>query len=187
MASYLPALSYFISYKSTILYPISLLVAGTITYYELRDNPKIKYREMAAFVITLGVIWGLQTLRISSIAVSSHVLALMFAFFAYNRQKYNQLQKSNEYIWLVLLFTLLPVAFEALANTAGGIYGWWLILESVLFMFIGKLIKRRFVTLVGLASAVLAVIYQLRHLSWAALTILALFIIGSTVYKSAKK
>ena len=54
------------------------------------------------------------------------------------------------------------------------------------FMLIGMSIGKRIVTMWGLYVAVGAILYQLRGLGWAALTFLAIFLIGLAVFKIQK-
>ena len=86
----------------------------------------------------------------------------------------------------MFLLATVPLIMQALTGTAGDLYGWWLLLEQVGFMLLGIAINRRFLTKWALYVAVAAVLYQLRDLGWAALLVLALFIIGLSVNRLSK-
>jgi hypothetical protein len=86
----------------------------------------------------------------------------------------------------MLVTATVPLTLQAVGSPAGGLYGWWLLLEQVGFIILGMSIAKKFVTKWGLYTAVGAVLYQLRDLGWAALTVLALFLIGLAVYKIQK-
>lgn len=94
--------------------------------------------------------------------------------------------QSNQYVYLMLVTATLPLALQALQGQAGGLYGWWLLLEQIGFIIIGMGIGKKIVTKWGLYTAVGAVLFQLKDLGWAALTVLAIFLIGLAVYKIQK-
>jgi hypothetical protein len=116
----------------------------------------------------------------------SHVLVALFAVYAYWRHVRQEESKADEYIQLALATATIPLILQALTGAAGGLYGWWLLLEQIVIMLLGMTLNKRFMTMWGLYVALGAVLYQLRNLGWAALTVLALFIIGFAVRKLQK-
>lgn len=165
--------------------PLGLLAAGGLLSYHLRHRDQ-NQRELAGGVIVLAVIWGLYFLGVHRLQAYTHLLAATLGIYAYWRNKLHQSAASDSYLKAMLAMATVPLALQALQGAAGGIYGWWLLLEEVGFMLLGIALHRRFVTLWGLYVAVAAVLYQLRHLGWAALTVLALFIIGLATYRLQK-
>jgi hypothetical protein len=117
----------------------------------------------------------------------SHVLAAFFALYAYWRHYRHETAISDKYLVAMLATATVPLVLQALGGTAGDLYGWWLLMEQIFFMLLGMAIGKSFVTRWGLYVAVGAVIYQLRGLGWAALTVLALFLIGLAVYRLQKQ
>jgi hypothetical protein len=165
--------------------PFGLLVGGIILFDYWRNYAQ-EYKELATGVVVASLMWFMYLFGVREIQAYTHIVALMFAGFAYWRNYLSNQQESDNYLYLMLATATLPLVLQALSGQAGGLYGWWLLLEQVGFMILGIAIKRKFVTMWGLYVAVGAVLYQLRDLGWAALTVLALFIIGVAVYQLQK-
>lgn len=162
--------------------PISLGVSGGLflDYWYKATQAK---REIAVGIITSAIMWMLYIFGIREVQAYSHILVLMFAGFAWWRSVLGDEKNSDGYIYFALLVATVPLIVQALSTEAGGVYGWWLLLEQVVFMIIGTLIHKRFVVLWGTYVAVGSVLYQLRHLGYAALAVLAIFVIGMAIYK----
>lgn len=186
IAFYIPVISYIFVRQSNILFPLSMLLAGLLGLLATLRLPQIAVKEWSIISLALALMWMLSILYTLSIAYYGQILALAWAAMAYNRYYYKQIDASNSYLWLMSVFALGPIAFQALANDPTGLYGWWLILEAVFLMLIGRFINRRFVIYFGLFTAFAAVLYQLRHLSYIALALLALFVIAMAVYRFNK-
>lgn len=165
--------------------PFGLLIAGLIMYHHIRETSQ-QNRELAGGLITASILWFLWFAGIREVQVYSHVLVALLGFYAYWRATRNETIESDQYLMVMLATATIPLAAQAIGGQAGGLYGWWLLLEQIAFMLIGMAIKKRTVTLWGLYVAVGAVLYQLRHLGWAALTVLAVFLIGIAIYKLQK-
>jgi hypothetical protein len=161
--------------------PLGLLVAGCMTYNEVRQTNQGN-RELAASIAVLAGMWSMWYVDIHNLQAYTHVLAAMFAAYAYWRSLRGEREVSDQYLYAMLATATVPLALQAISGQAGGVYGWWLLLEQVGFMLLGMLIGCRFVTFWGLYVAIASVLYQLRHLGWAALTVLAMFLIGIAMY-----
>lgn len=162
--------------------PFGLLVAGMVLYYHVKDTAQSS-RELAGGLITTAVLWFMWFAGIRELQAYTHVVVGLLALYAYWRANRDESEQSDQYLMSMLAVATIPLGLQALSGQAGGLYGWWLLLEQITFMLIGMAIKKRVVTLWGLYVAVGAVLYQLRNLGWAALTVLAVFIIGIAVYK----
>ena len=123
---------------------------------------------------------------IREVQAYTHVAALTLAGFAWWRYFSGDNAKSDEYIYWSLTIATVPLILQALSDSSGGIYGWWLLLEQVGFMLIGISIRKKFVIMWGLCVAVAAVLYQLRNLGYVALAVLALFVLGVAIYQLQK-
>ena len=165
--------------------PLGLIVAGLLVFNYI-GNQRQNYRELTLGIVTIGIFWLMGFWGIHAVQAYSHVLVVQFALYAYWRYSRKEVKQSDSYIYVMLATATIPLVVQALASQAGGLYGWWLLLEQVLFMVIGMTIGKRFVTLWGLYVAVGAVLYQLRNLGWAALTVLAVFLIGLAIHKIQK-
>jgi hypothetical protein len=165
--------------------PLGLLIAGALLYYYIRATTQ-EYREMVGGVIVMAIYWFMGFWGIHAIQAYTHVLVALFGLYAYWRHIRGEIAQSDQYLMIMLATATVPLAIQAIGGQAGGLYGWWLLLEQVLFMLIGMAIGKRFVTMWGLYVAVGAVLYQLRNLGWAALTFLAVFLIGLAVYRLQK-
>ncbi|MCA9330874.1 hypothetical protein KC957_02405, partial [Candidatus Saccharibacteria bacterium] len=164
--------------------PVGLSVLGLVlldyTRKETQDS-----REVSVGLIVAGVLWLLGYLGIREVQAYTHIIAAMFAGFAYWRHRRGERQQSNTYLYWMLGTATVPLIFQSMGQ-AGDIYGWWLLLEQVAFMLLGMAIQRRFVTMWALYVAIGAVLYQLRDLGYAALAVLATFVIGIAVYQLQK-
>lgn len=165
--------------------PILLGIAGLITlhfYWERKQSE----REVSGGVIVLAFLWLISTLGVHNPQAYTHIVAAVFALYAYWRFCRGEREVSDQYLYAMLGTATIPLALQAIGGTAGDAYGWWLLLEQVGFMLIGISIGRSFVIRWGLYVAIGAVLYQLRNLGWAALSFLALFIIGMALWRLLK-
>ncbi len=162
--------------------PLGLLVAGIVVYYHLRNTSQSN-REWAGALVVTSILWFMWLAGIRETQAYTHVIVALLGVYAYWRATRNETEQSDQYLMFMLATATIPLGLQALGGQAGGLYGWWLLLEQIAFMLIGMTIRKRVVTLWGLYVAVGAVLYQLRNLGWAALTVLAVFLIGIAVYQ----
>lgn len=165
--------------------PVGLLVAAALVYHYVHTTSQGN-RELTGGLALAAIWWLMAYLGVRNIQAYSHTLVALLAAYAYLRHVRGDSQRSDEYLQIMLAVATIPLALQALTGQAGGLYGWWLLLEQIVFMLVGMTIGKRFVTMWGLYVALGAVLYQLRNLGWAALTVLALFIIGFAIYKIQK-
>lgn len=165
--------------------PVGLLVAALLTFDRVKATTQAS-RELAGGFVVIAIYWCMGYWGVHALQAYVHVLVALFAGYAYWRAYRGERAQSDHYIIAALIISTVPLALQAMSGAAGGLYGWWLLLEQIMWMLIGMAIGRRFVTMWGLYVAVGAVLYQLRNLGWAALTVLALFLIGLAVYRLQK-
>lgn len=165
--------------------PIGLLVATIILGYHFRHGLQ-STKELVWGGVALTIVWVLNYAAVTQVQAYVHVFIALFAAYAYWRHVRGEIEESDKYLLAMLLTATIPLAVQAVSATAGGVYGWWLLLEQIGFIIIGMSINKKFVTKWGLYVAVASVIYQLRSLGWAALTVLAIFLIGLAIYKIQK-
>ncbi|HUP26065.1 MAG TPA: hypothetical protein VM124_00265 [Candidatus Limnocylindrales bacterium] len=182
VAVFISPLAVFVVDKLLWPMPFGLLVAGSLLYFHVRNTSQ-QNRELAAAVIVAAFLWFMWLAGIREVQAYTHVVVATLGLYAYWRAKRGENAQSDQYLMSMLTVATVPLGLQALSGQAGGLYGWWLLLEQIGFMLIGMSIKKRLVTLWGLYVAVGAVLYQLRDLGWAALTVLAMFLIGIAVYK----
>lgn len=144
-------------------------------------------RELIGGVVLVGVFWFLKYHGVNNIQVYTHLLASLFAIYAYWRNILKDKANSNIYLRLMLAVATIPLVIQALGNEAGGMYGIWLLLEQVAFLLIGIALKDSFVIKWGSYVAIGAVLYQLKGLGWMFLIFLSLVIIGIAVYRTIKQ
>lgn len=165
--------------------PIGLLVASAMLFDFFRDVSQ-GVRELIGGLALLGVYWCMALAGVENVQAYSHVLVALFAGYAYWRHVRGEENQCDQYIIAALAVATGPLLIQALNGAAGGLYGWWLLIEQVVILVMGILLNKRVMIYWGLYVSVGAVLYQLRHLGWAALTLLALFIIGLAVYRIQK-
>ena len=168
--------------QSTWVMPVGLFVATIATYVNFKHTNQ-NNRELICMLGLGSIYWLLWHLGVREVQVYNHLMVAIFAGFAYWRYQRHELEQSKTYIYILLAVATIPLTIQAVAGQAGGLYGWWLILEQIVFIIIGMSIKNGVMIRWGLYVAVGAVLYQLRHLGWAALTLLAVFVIGLAIYK----
>lgn len=177
--------SYLIGYNTAWPMPVGLLVAGLLLgHYNTRGQQDGK--EASITIIVASVLWFMYYFGIRELQAYTHVIVLTLAGFAYWRYRKSERQRSDTYLYAMLSVATVPLVLQAINGVAGSLYGWWLLVEQIVFMIIGMTVKRHFVTMWGLYVAVAAVLYQLRDLGYAALAVLALFVIGIAVYQLQK-
>lgn len=162
--------------------PPGLLLAGYLVYHYVRNTTQ-ENRELAGGLLVLAGMWFLWLVGVRQLQAYTHIAALTFGAYAYWRAYRHEMNESDMYLKVMLATATVPLALQALSGHAGGLYGWWLLLEEIAFMLLGMSIRKRYVTFWGLYVAIGAVLYQLRHLGWAALTVLAVFLISLAVYR----
>lgn len=165
--------------------PLGLAVAGLATLHAAWGRAQNE-REMAGGVVVLALMWLLGYNGVDNTQVYTHILAALFGLYAYWRNRLGDKETSHSYLVAMLCAATIPLGFEVMGGTGGGLYGWWFLGEQVAIMLFGMAIGDRFVTRWGMYVAVGAVLYQLRSLAWLSLTLLALFLIGLAVYRLQK-
>ncbi len=164
--------------------PVALILASMV-FLHYRWSEQIGQRESIGFMALAGIYWLMYLLGVRNIQAYTHVLAGLFGLYGYIRYIRKDEIKSNEYLGYMLGVATIPLALQALSGGDNAdIYGLWLLLENVAFMLVGITIRNRLVTRWGLYAAVASVLYQLRGLGWAMLSVLALFIIGVAIYRA---
>lgn len=165
--------------------PVGLLLASGISYHQIRKSGQAS-KELIGGLALLSLWWFMYWAGIRNIQAYSHTLALLFAGYAYWRTRRSQDLTADQYLTAMLATATIPLALQALSGLAGGLYGWWLLIEMIIFMLLGMTLNKGFVTKWGLYTAVAAVLYQLRNLGYLALAALAIFIIGIAIHKLLK-
>jgi hypothetical protein len=165
--------------------PVGMLIAGAVMSYHVRSMEQ-HVREVTGALISISAWWFLALFHVHAVQAYVHVIIFTLASYAFWRSERGETKESDNYLMAMLTTATVPLALQAISGAAGGLYGWWLLIEQIVFMLLGMAINKRFVTLWGLYVAVAAVLYQLRHLGWAALTLLAVFLIGIAIYNLQK-
>ncbi len=174
----------------SILLPVSLFVAGLLTaHYNWQSNQQ--NRELSIGVCIAAVHWALYIAGIQNVHVHTHLLALSLAGFAYWRYSLDDKVAYESYLKAIFFVVTVPLVLQSLGNEAGGYYGLILIGEQVLFMLAGVTLPpdstgHRFLLRWGMWTALAAILFQLRGLGWAFLSLLAIIVIGVAVYRLQK-
>ena len=177
--------------SGNVLLPVSLLAAGLVTYHYNRNSTQSN-RESSLGVCIAAVHLFIYTLGVHNIHVHTHLLALFLAGFAYWRYVLQDTDGFQNYIKAVFFVVTIPLAFQSLGSEAGGNYGLILIVEQIMFMAIGSMLPpntlgQHFLLRWGLWTALAAILFQLRGLGWAFVSLLAVIIIATAVYRLQKK
>jgi hypothetical protein len=180
-----PALGLTQSHPS-MLQPVSLFIAGLITFDHNKHSPVQSTKELSLGICIAAVHWLIYLAGYTNIHIHTHVLAIFLAGFAYWRSTIGDGPGTLSYIRAAYLVITVPLALQAMSGESGGLYGLILIVEQVFFMLIGSMLGVRFLIQAGLWTGLAAILYQLRGLGWAFMTLLALIVIGVAVYRLQK-
>ena len=162
--------------------PVTLIIAGLVLLH-FTWTRKQEERELAGGVVVLGLLWMLYYLGIRELQVYTHIVAGLFACYAWWRASRGDETTKDSYILATLATITIPLALQLLSGSAGGVYGWLFLCEQVVIMLVGMAMGNKLVIRWGLYAAVASVLYQLRALAWLALAVLAVFLIGLAVYQ----
>lgn len=171
--------------KVQILFPVSLTIAGLLSFYHCRRESQ-GAKELSLLIIAFSVHWTLYLAGVKNIHIHTHIAMLLLGSFAWWRAMKNDNKNSLNYIYLAYVVATAPMILQALGGNSGGMYGIILIIQQVAFMTIGALINQKFLIKAGLWVALASVLYQLRGLGWAFLSIVAIILIGFAVYRLQK-
>ncbi len=186
MTAYIgPMLVIFSESRPSLLLPFSLFIAGLLTYLYNRRSPQ-GTKELSAAVCIASVHWFIYLLGYTNIHLHTHVLALFLAGFAVWRDAIGDRDTSLSYVKALFFVVTVPLALQAMGGENGGTYGLILIAEQVGFMVFGASFGQRFLLRWGLWTGLAAILFQLRGLGWAFLSLLAIIVIGVAVYRLQK-
>lgn len=179
-------MSYTATNQTHVVMPLALLVFAGLLLHRTRHGSQGN-KELYGGIGLLAIWWLMGHFGVRNPQAYTHVLAALFAVYAYIRSARGERDASDQYLLIMLATATIPLIIQAVSGQSGDLYGWWLLLEQVGFMMLGMAIGRSVVTKWGLYVAVGAVVYQLRDLQWAALTVLAVFLISLAVYRLQKQ
>ena len=169
----------------SLLLPVSLLIAGLLTF-DYNRSARQAVKELSLGVCIAALQWLLYLIGFTNFHFHSHFLAVCLAGFALWRSVLHDNAASQGYVRALFFVVTVPLVLQSLSGASGGPYGLWLIAEQVGFMVVGVSFGQRFLLRWGLWTALAAVLFQLRGLGWAFLSLLALIIIGVAVYRLNK-
>ncbi len=159
---------------------LALFATAGLLYFEGQHNKSVTMQEFALGVAMAAIQWLLYLVGLREFLVYSHLWALFFANLAVQRYARGDLAKEYSYTLTALMILSLPLAIVALGNQ-GQLYGWLLIIEHLLLLLLGMVINRPLVRQWGLWVSVMAVLYQLRDLTFLALGFLAIVLISIAI------
>lgn len=162
--------------------PWAVLLAALTTLHAVWHRQQAVRESVGGFV-AVALMMVLHFYGLRNVQVYAHIAAATLAVYAYWRWRRGEHRTSDNYIVATLSTVTVPLALQALAGMAGDLYGWWLLIEQVGIMLLGMILHKRLMIWWGLWVAMAAVLYQLRHLGWAALGVLAVFLIGLAVFR----
>lgn len=183
--SYIPVMVYLgAASAGTVVWvlPWAVLLA-TVTTLHAVWNERQNIREAVGGIVAFAVMLVLYYYGLRNVQIYAHVTAALLALYAYWRWRRAEHAKSDSYVTATLAVVTVPLVLQALGGVAGDLYGWWLLIEQIVIMLLGMVLKKKFMVRWGLYVSLAAVLYQLRHLGWAALAVLAVFLIGLAIFR----
>lgn len=182
--AFIAPLSFIFGIEMHWLMAIGLLVASSLLIYHIRTTSE-EDKELAGVLVVLAIWWLFFFGHITNLQAYVHVVVVMFALYAYRRYRLLDRVQSDNYLWYMMATATIPLAIQAIYSSSI-LYGWWLLGEQVVIMLLGMTVQRGFVTRWGLYFSLATVLYQLRDLGYAALGVLAVFLIALAIYKLQK-
>ena len=166
-------------------YGIALMAESILVFaigYQLKAT---LLRQWGQYMGMLTIFILMYVYGVRNIQAYTHVLAAIFAVYGivarYNRDEI----LANQYFAAMLSTATVPLILQTLGDVNDGrVYGIWLLLENILFFLIGITFRIQLITRWGLYVSVGVVLYELRDLGWAMLSILALVLIGVGAYRA---
>lgn len=175
------ALSVMVFGVTTIPMIINTTVVAGLMYIESNRYNHQLGRYLSGMVAMISFQWFMGFMEVQNPLIYTHLWAALFALYALWANSLKSNQDEQSYITLSLAILTVPTVMRMFGDQ-GGLYGWLLIAEQIGLVVIGMSINRQFVTKWGVITAVLAVLYQLRELTFVALALVGLGIIGLAVY-----
>lgn len=171
--------------KVHVLFPISLTIAGGLSYYHSRNQSQ-GAKELSVALVAVSIHWILYLSGVKNVHIHTHIAMLLLGGFSWWRASKSDYESSQNYLKSAYLIATVPMIIQALSGSSGGTYGLILIIQQASFMALGALSNQKFLLKAGLWVALASVLYQLRGLGWAFLTIVAVILIGFAVYRLQK-
>jgi hypothetical protein len=171
--------------KTVWIMPVTLGIAGFVLLFHVWNRAH-DIREWSGAVLLGALLWMLAFLGINEVQVYSHCIAVFFGLYAYWRTVIGDTKNADNYVWALLSTATIPLLLQALGGSSSDIYGILLLIQQVAIMLLGVAIQKRFVVRWGLYVAIGTVLYQLRDLGWAVLSILSLVIIGFAIARALR-
>lgn len=171
---------------TTIPMIIDLALVAGLLYLYAKEKKNIASQYAAGIIGMAAFQWLIGYYGERHVLVYSHLWAALFGIYAYIGAYRHQKSEEQPYTILALTVLTAPTALMALDNAGGG-YGWLLILEQIGLVLLGMAVGKKTITKWGLIGAILAVLYQLRNLTFIALALVGLTIIGIAIYLLLKR
>jgi hypothetical protein len=160
---------------------INLATLGALAWYESSVQKSRSGMEWSGAICMAAFQWFLIFYGVEQFQIYSHLWAALLGLYAYLRYTVNNHSAEQGFTAAALCTLSIPLALQALGDQ-GQYYGWLLIMEHVGLALIGTLINRPFIIKWGLTVSILAVLYQLRELTFVVLGLVGLGVIGLAVY-----
>lgn len=155
-----------IGQESHHLEPVLAMAAGGgLLFAEARRQAQPLLEEVAGGVLILSLNWFMNVIDVTQLQAYSVPWAAYTAFLAYRRRDRGH-EVYDGFVVVALAILTIPLAGQALGENGQG-YGLLLIFEAMALVFLGMGLSYRLVTMWGVVTLVLEVLYQLRDFFYA--------------------
>ncbi len=155
-----------IEFESRHLEPVlALATGGGLLMAEAKRSSNSMLFEVAGAILVLSFNWFLSVQQITQTQGYTLPWAAYLGYLGY-RRRHRGHEGYDAFVAGALGVLTIPLAGQALASD-GQVYGLLLILEAIALVFLGMALSYKLVTLWGVATLVLEVLYQLRDFFYA--------------------
>jgi hypothetical protein len=144
---------------------LALAVGGGLLFTEAKRQVQPLLQEVAGGILVLSFNWLLNVLDVTQTQLYTVPWAAYAAYLAYRRRDLGH-EIYDGFVVVALGILTVPLAAQALGENGQG-YGLLLIFEAIALVFIGMGLSFRLVTMWGVVTLVLEVLYQLRDFFYA--------------------
>lgn len=176
-----PLTSFFTESYTHNVQPILLVIAGLVTWYQAHKEKSIDAEAAAYITLGVAVSWLLLNLGVREVLAFSYLWTAIFALMYLWRKQASDQARTESFLLFALLAFTVPLGLQVL-DEAGSFRGWLFVIQQIVVLIIGVGMKQDMMIKWGVVASVLAVIYQLRDLTFLLLGVLGLSVIGVAIW-----
>lgn len=174
-------LSSFANDKTELVAALAVVMLAATIFYEGYRRQDIAAQEISAYIGTFGLmlIVGIMIPELN-IVFYAHWAAAVIALVAWWRQQHRRQR-------LTVALALITASSGIFALSEGGMYTLLFLVEHVMLLIAGTLLRKNWATLWGLIAVCAAVLYFLRDVAYLSFGFLGLVVIAVVLWQLSRK